>query len=180
MARSPHDSVSRYARDLVLMLREAGIEVPPSFKGAFIREAKRVGESNHEDLGSLVLLGCLELKKVLKEKLKDEPQWLEDELRGKVLRVLDTERHNLLRQLRRARQLEFDRAQNLPPDRRLVIDQFRELLTRISPLHVMLFEQRYLEGQPIDQLCSQFKMSRATLYRRLAEIVKTYRDSQRI
>lgn len=145
-----------------------GIEIPRNLATIFWFHAQRLPQSARSDLTSLVILECQESiekgQAVTKEVLP---------------RIIDRVRHRLSRTASREVSIDPQASEGIfpgVPSGTSVVDVLDELLTgvsRLSPLHVAIFEMRYIEGASIEDVCKALKISHATAYRRLSDIRKT-------
>jgi hypothetical protein len=98
------NSLWDYASRLIEILqRELRLDLPPGFAKVFLWHAKKVGSSNYEDLGSLLLLECLEARN--KGVTLDAKE---------VARALDRVRHRVVREIRRQATTATSRLKNKP------------------------------------------------------------------
>jgi len=120
----------------------------------------RVGRSNFDDLGSWVLLECLE-----KYRGGATVDWAE------VLRAADRIRHRITRQQTRERAL---------PDANVAVDaaaaspssaiDLKSLLEKLPQTDLIIFHSFYLEGKKAADIGERLGMSPAQVYRRLSDV----------
>ena len=144
-----------------------GVELPDNFVAISRANAQRVGPSNFEDLGSLVLLECWELKK----------SGIALDVRS-VVQVVDRIRHRIVRKAKRRREVPLisepadasgGASLATPP---LANSIFSFLRSKSSALDVYVFEQRYLDGRNVKDIANELGMPQSTVYDRLAKTKK--------
>lgn len=168
-------SAETYTSFLAEELRKVlEIDLPNNFERIFLRHISLIGMNNYAELGSLVMLECLEKKAQGKDIDGDE-----------LLRIVDRIRHRIVRQARR--EIPVDMAKNfamrgiradINPERTALLrDILSKFLKHLSPLQVFLFNYFFIEGnKDKKQILDSLNISQATLYRRLEDIRKAFRD----
>jgi hypothetical protein len=162
MSTSPEWSSRTYSAYLAQLLRNIiGVELPHNFENIFLSHAARVGTSNFEDLGSLIVLECIEVKSHGIDVNSDT-----------LNRIIDRVRHRIARGIRREVQSNYEPADpRRPVPDKLDLREFFEIAkAQLSPLHVLLFEQHYLDGRRIDDLAAELGLSKSTAYRMTKDI----------
>jgi hypothetical protein len=157
MPPPPKGSIESYASRLAQLIHdELGVELPSNFEGIFRFHAEKVGPSNYEDLGSWVLLECLEEKR-------------RGELDAKaVIRAVDRIRHRITRMTKRE-----VKAIAEPPNRgpaakspwQEVSDFLSSANSELSPLEVLVFQRHFLEGETIASLATELGLSLTKAYK---------------
>jgi len=165
--QSPRDHAARLAETLRDVL---GLDPPPNFEPRFIAHARRVGPSNVEDLGSLLLLECLEERDAGRP--MDGPA---------ILRALERVVKRLERAARREVPLTFAPADPRPPapapdEDRLPAELRDAIVSRLTFFHG-LFLETYLDQdrerkrvERIERTASELGMSRSAAYDLMREV----------
>jgi hypothetical protein len=172
MTNLSDESLFEYAARFARLLRDSlKIDLPESLEHVFIRQAKRVGVANYEDLGSWVLLECLE-RKASGEVMSQEG----------VFRAIDRVRKRITRRARRllisgailGQLAEPPRA--IPEKTNLIVNEFREILSGLSPIHVLVFDCLFLNKKGAKEVAAELNLSLATVYRRADDIKRAFAE----
>ncbi|MGE0481863.1 MAG: RNA polymerase sigma factor [Phycisphaerae bacterium] len=158
-----HEAVESFQNLVDCLERGLGVSVPEGFKQSFFFHIGKLNVSDYEDMTSLIILECQEALVAGSE--------LDKEM---LVRIVDRVRHRLSRARGRLQLIDPQREPAPPsvePDVSLdILDEVLNALAAISPLHVTLFELRYVRHQQLNEISEALKMSRATVYRRLSEV----------
>ena len=155
--------LSAYAYKLGDLLRELyGCTVSDRFVQQFISEALRLGSSDYEDLGQLVLLEC--------QDLLSQHDKISDQSLGRIVHRI---RQRLARRARREMQVDPTllvqrRAHPVEqPSASLSEAGLRQLIDALSPDEAIVLHFMVFEGRTPRDIASVLGVSLATVYRRL-------------
>jgi AraC-like DNA-binding protein len=160
--------------DIKAFLREyCNVEMSKRSMSLFLRQSKRLGKENEEDFFSNVVIECLETKK----KGSD----LDD---IEVYRAIDRVAHRLFREISDIRIKHVDNRyidsvyaerKNSNDNTKMLI-QLIDTISKLPPLHLILFEKIFIEGVSIQDVAQEAGVSKRTLYRQLNEIRNLVKD----
>jgi RNA polymerase sigma factor (sigma-70 family) len=160
-----------YAHQLANELKTIGADLPAEFLERFLFHARRVGEGAHADLGSLLVIECLEARR--SGKALDAVE---------IGRALDRVRHRLVREAsswqRWFRQLGdsdvVDRRGSSTDQRVDDIDTIRLVLSALTPRESLALEW-FAQGRTSEEIGASLGVSSATVRQWLSRVRKRLR-----
>jgi hypothetical protein len=164
------NEIKEYSSSLKKELHKLQVELPDKFEDIFIKNVYRIGISNYVELGSWIMIECLEKKK--KEEYIDEQT---------LLRIIDNIRHRIARRMRHEgpqkilTNEEIDTRTNIE-ETALLRHRFSIFLKNLSYDEIRIFEYFFIEEEKDkEKIIKELEISQATFYRRLERIKQKFR-----
>jgi DNA-binding CsgD family transcriptional regulator len=163
-----NDEAERYTDQLMEELRYVGAELPPGFRGQFLRHARHLRGDGYGDLGVLLVIECLEAKQ--KGEALDQVE---------VRRALDRVRKRLTREASGWRPQPLADSQvpdrGEPPDRRtILLDTLRHAMSGLSVEELLVLEL-WASGRTSADAAQSLGMSAATFRQRVHRVIARLR-----
>jgi DNA-binding CsgD family transcriptional regulator len=156
--RAQDHELGCYVDKLMKELQGIGAELPPDFRGRFLRYAQHLPGDSYGDLGSLFVIECLEAKQ--------EGAML-DQL--SVKRGLDRVRKRLTREIARSPQplvgLQIPGRDASPDQRAILLDTLRHALSGLTADELLVLEW-WADGWTSSQVAKLFGMNATTFRQR--------------
>jgi hypothetical protein len=162
--RAHDDEAERYADRLMGELRAIGAELPPEFRGQFLRHARHLQGDSYGDLGALLVIECLEAK---------QQGMMLDHVETR--RALDRVRKRLTREVSRWRPRPLTESdvpdRGDPPDRRaILLDVLHHAMSGLTVEELLILEL-WSSGCASSQAATSLGMSAAAFRQRAHRVI---------
>ena len=161
-----------YAHELAGALNQIGAALPEGFERFFLLQSRRIGECAHGDLGTLLMIECLEAKRAGRVLDAAEVRKALDRVRHRLSREASTER-------RRFRQLAdsdlADRGESTVGRDLDNLDTIRLLLSGLTVREKLALES-YAQGDTSEEIGASLNLSASAVRQCLTRIRKKIRE----